>query len=77
MILRPVWWNRVPAWTLTALGLVFTAGGLLLTDPIPAVGGIVILVAGCLGWIQHRAASRLVAASPDTENPGRRWAGRC
>ncbi len=66
MILRPVWWNRVPAWTLTAIGLVFTAGGVLLTDPILAVGAIVVLTCGCLGWVTHTAASRILAVSSET-----------
>ncbi|WP_256804875.1 hypothetical protein [Frankia sp. ACN10a] len=66
MILRPVWWNRVPAWTLTAFGLVLAAGAVLLSDPVLAVGAFVVLACGCLGWLTHRAASRILAASADT-----------
>jgi hypothetical protein len=69
MTLRPVWWNRIPVWAFTALGLGYTAGGLRLNASILVAGGVVILLCTFLIGSMRRGASYILAVSPSHRTP--------
>jgi hypothetical protein len=63
--------NRLPGWLLPAVGAVFGAVFLLLQMPLLAIGAVVVILFGLLGWASTAAAAtvRAVYAAPIDHSP--------